>query len=220
MGAESSVELCGGTHVSRTGDIGLFKITAEMGIAAGIRRLVAVTGEGAFTQVRGVDEMLDNIAEILKSSRANLVERVAGLVSENRSMTKQLTDVNQKLAASKGTDLAAGAIDVGDVKFLAAQVQGDNKAMMQTLDSLRSQLGDAVIVLAQVSNDKVGMVVGVGKSVVQRIQAPDVLAAIGPLVGAKGGGRADLARAGGGDNPAGLEEAFAAAQTFVRQHLD
>ena len=220
MGGDYSVELCGGTHVSRTGDIGLFKITAEMGIAAGIRRIEAVTGEGAIIQVRVVDEMLDNVAEMLKSNRANIVERVAGLVSENKALTRQLTDVSQKLAASKGTDLAAGAVDIGGVKFLAAEVQGDNKAMMQTLDSLRAQLGEAVIVLAQVHNDKVGMVVGVGKTVVQRLQAPEVLAAIGPLVGAKGGGRADLARAGGGDNPAGLEEAFAAAQTFVQQHLD
>ena len=220
MGGDYSVELCGGTHVSRTGDIGLFKITAEMGIAAGVRRIEAVTGEGAFIQVRDVDEMLDNVAEILKSSRANIVERVAGLVSENKALTKQLTDASQKLAAVKGTDLAATAINVGDVKFLAAEVQGDNKAMMQTLDSLRSQLGDAVIVLAQVHNDKVGIVVGVGKSIIQRLQAPEVLAAIGPLVGAKGGGREDLARAGGGDNPAGLEKAFAAAQTFVQQRLD
>ncbi len=220
MGGDYSVELCGGTHVSRTGDIGLFKITAEMGIAAGIRRIEAVTGEGAIIQVRVVDEMLDNVAEMLKSNRANIVERVAGLVSENKALTRQLTDVSQKLAASKGTDLAAGAVDIGGVKFLAAEVQGDNKAMMQTLDSLRAQLGEAVIVLAQVHNDKVGMVVGVGKTVVQRLQAPEVLAAIGPLVGAKGGGRADLARAGGGDNPSGLEEAFAAAQTFVQQHLD
>jgi len=220
MGGDYSVELCGGTHVSRAGDIGLFKITAEMGIAAGIRRIEAVTGEGAILQVRVVDEMLDNVAEMLKSNRANIVERVAGLVSENKALTRQLTDVSQKLAASKGTDLAAGAVDIGGVKFLAAEVQGDNKAMMQTLDSLRAQLGEAVIVLAQVHNDKVGMVVGVGKTVVQRLQAPEVLAAIGPLVGAKGGGRADLARAGGGDNPAGLEEAFAAAQTFVQQHLD
>ena len=123
------------------------------------------------------------------------------------------------MAASQGSDLAQSAVDVGQIKFIASEVRGDNKAMMQTLDTLRSQLGEAVIVLAQVQNDKVGMVVGVSKELAKQLPAPEVMAAASPLVGAKGGGRPDLARAGGGDKPDGLSAAFEAAQDYVRAQL-
>ena len=195
------------------------KITAESGIAAGVRRIEAVTGEGAFQQVRAADTLLDELSRVLKSNPTDLVERVASLVGENKQLNKELGEASQKLAASQSSDLSQAAIDIDGVKFLAAQVQGDNKAMMQTLDSLRSQLGDAVIVLAHVQNDKVGMVIAVSKDLVSRIKAPDIMAVAGPCVGAKGGGRPDLARAGGGSNPAGLDEAFSAAQSFARQQL-
>ncbi len=219
MGDGYSVELCGGTHVQRTGDIGLLKITAETGIAAGVRRIEAVTGEGAFDLIRAADELLDTLAGVVKVGRSELLERVQSTLAENKQLQKQLSDMSQKIAASQGTDLAANAVDIGGVKFLASEVEGDNKAMMQTLDTLRSQLDECVVVLAQVSGGKVGAVVGVSKALSKQISAPDVMAIVGPLLGAKGGGRADLARAGGGDNPAGLVSAFAAAQAFVTEKL-
>jgi len=220
MGGDYSVELCGGTHVSRTGDIGLLKITAEMGIAAGVRRVEAVTGEGALREVRAADQLLDDISALLKSSRGDLTDRVQSLLADNRRLHKELDEAGQQLAASQGSDLASTAVDLNGVKFLASTVQGDNKAMMQTLDTLRSQLGEAVIVLAQVEGGRVGLVVGVAKSLTERLKAPEIMNVVGPAVGAKGGGRPDMARAGGGDNPDGLDAAFAAAQEFVSAQLD
>lgn len=219
MGGDYSVELCGGTHVTRTGDIGLLRITAEMGIAAGVRRVEAVTGDGALREIRAADQLLDNISALLKSNRGDLADRVQGLLADYRRLQKELAEAGQQLAASQGSDLAGEAVDINGVKFLASTVQGDNKAMMQTLDTLRSQLGEAVIVLAQVENGKVGLVVGVAKSLTERVQAPEVMAVVGPEVGAKGGGRPDMARAGGGDNPDGLAQAFAAAQAYVSGQL-
>ncbi len=220
MGGEYSVELCGGTHVGRTGDIGLMKITAEMGIASGVRRIEAVTGEGALREVRAAEQLLNDVSALLKSSQADVVERVQSVLVENRRLQKELDEAGQQLAASQSSDLASQAIDISGVKFLTSSVQGDNKAMMQTLDTLRSQLGDAVIVLAQVDGGKVGLVVGVGKDLTDRIKAPELMQVIGPLVGAKGGGRPDMARAGGGDNPDGLAQAFSAAQDFVSSQLN
>ena len=219
MGGDYSVELCGGTHVQRTGDIGLFKITAEAGIAAGVRRIEAVTGAGALAEVRRADQLLDEISGLVKSNRGDLAERIQSLLADNRRLYKELDEAGQKLAASQGSDLAASAVDINGVKFLASQVQGDSKAMMQTLDTLRSQLGDSIIVLAQVEAGKIGLVVGVAKNLTGQVKAPEIMAVVGPAVGAKGGGRPDMARAGGGDNPDGLAQAFQAAEEFVRGQL-
>ena len=219
MGGDYSVELCGGTHVVRTGDIGLFKLTAETGIAAGVRRIEAVTGEGAQALIKQADHTLGEISALLKGSRQDVRDRVASLIAENRQLSKALAEAEQQLAASQGGDLLSQVVDIDGVRFLAASLTGDNKAMMQTLDSLRSQLDNSVVVLAQIQGDKVGMVVAVSKSLSERVAAPDVLNHIGALVGVKGGGRPDLARAGGGDNPAGLDEAFAAAQQYVSQSV-
>ena len=219
MGADYSVELCGGTHVRRTGDIGLFKIVSEAGIAAGVRRIEAVTAAAALAEIHQTETILDEAVTILKSTRADLHDRLSGMLADNRRLQKALDEAGQKLAASQGGDLAAQAIDIDGVKFLASEVEGDNKAMMQTLDTLRSQLGEAVIVLAQSDQGKVSLVVGVSKSLTDKIQAPDIMAVAGPEVGAKGGGRADMARAGGGTDPAGLPKAFEAARTVVMQRL-
>ena len=219
MGDGFSVELCGGTHVARTGDIGLFKVISEVGIAAGIRRIEAVSGEGAGILVRNQTDALNRAAKLLKSTPEKLEERISALLDENRQLNKSLHDSQQKLSASQGADLAGQAIDIFSTKFLAVEVEGDNKAMLQTLDSLRSQLGESVIVLANISNGKVGLVVGVSKGLVKTVSAPAVMAVVGPHVGAKGGGRPDLARAGGGDNPGGLTNAFSAAQECVSDLL-
>jgi len=219
MGENYSVELCGGTHVSRTGDIGLLKVTSESGIASGVRRIEATTGEGAFQRARAADTLLAQLSGLLKSNPSELLGRISALVAENKQQQKELESIGQKLAAVQGSDLADEVVEIGGVKFLGCEVQGDNKAMMQTMDTLRSQLGDAVIVLAQVENGRVGVAIGVAKSLVDKIRAPDIMAVTGPEVGAKGGGRPDLARAGGGDNPNGLAAAFAAAKAFVTAAL-
>ena len=217
MGEGYSVELCGGTHVSRTGDIGLFRITSEAGIASGVRRIEAVTGAEALAQARASDWLLDELASTLRGQRADVLERVLALAEENKQLQKQLRAASQKLAASAGSDLANQVELVGGVEFLAGRLMGDGKAMMQTLDTLRSQISDGIIVLACVDSDKVSLVVGVGKGLTDRVKAPDILAVMGPLVGAKGGGRPDMARAGGGKIPSGIDQALVAARNLVSQ---
>ncbi len=219
MGGDYSVELCGGTHVARTGDIGLLKVVAETGIAAGVRRIEAVSGQGALALIREQEAVLDGVATLVKSNRQEAVERVAAVLTENKSLSKALADAEQKLAASQGSDLAQAVEDIAGVSFIAAEVGGDNKAMMQTLDTLRSQFASSVIVLATLDGGRVGLVVGVSKDLNEKIKAPDIMAVVGPNVGAKGGGRPDLARAGGGDNPQGLADAFAAAREYVASTL-
>lgn len=219
MGGQYSVELCGGTHVARTGDIGLFKISSEAGIASGIRRIEATTGDMAFQQTRATDALLAQLASLLKSNSAELLDKVTTLLAENKQQSKELESMGQKLAAAQGSDLAEKVTLIGDVKFLASVVDGDNKAMMQTLDTLRSQLGDAVIVLAQEEKGRVSLAVGVAKSLIEQVKAPEIMAVAGPEVGAKGGGRPDLARAGGGSNPQGMQAAFDAAQAYVAKVL-
>ncbi len=219
MGDGYSVELCGGTHARRTGDIALMKITAETGIAAGVRRVEAVSGAAAEDFVRQQQGLLDGVATELKSAAGDLLERVKSLVDENRQLRKSVDELTQKLAADKGSDLLTQAVDMGAAKFVAAKVEGDGKAMMQTLDQLRSQMESCVVVLAQEQKGKVNLVVGVSKNLTAEIEAPDVMDAVSPHVGARGGGRPDLARAGGGDNPAGLDAAFTAAETLVKERL-
>jgi alanyl-tRNA synthetase len=220
MGGDYSVELCGGTHVSRTGDIGLFKIQLESGIAAGIRRIEAVSGEGALNVVRENDALIASVGNVLKVGVAEIDNRITQILAENKALSKQVEQLGQQIAASKSSDLGSQVEQINGIDFIAAQVEGDNKAMMQTLDTLRSQLSeDSVIVLAQVVGGKVGMVVSVSKSLVEKVKAPDLLAAVAELVGAKGGGRPELARAGGGTNPDGVTQALADSQAWLQERL-
>lgn len=220
MGGDYSVELCGGTHVSRTGDIGLFKIQLESGIAAGIRRIEAVSGEGALNVVRENDALIASVGNVLKVGVSEIDNRITQILAENKALSKQVEQLGQQIAASKSSDLGSQVEQINGIDFIAAQVEGDNKAMMQTLDTLRSQLSeDSVIVLAQVVGGKVGMVVSVSKSLVEKVKAPDLLAAVAELVGAKGGGRPELARAGGGTNPDGVTQALADSQAWLQERL-
>lgn len=219
MGGGYSVELCGGTHVSRTGDIGSFYITGEMGIAAGIRRIEAVSGLGAWQFARQHTTQLDNIAGVLKASPVEIETKVAGLLAEQRTLKKNIEQLNQKLATNQSADLAGGALDIGGVTFLAAQVEGDNKALMQTLDTLKSKHAEHVLVLAQANGGKVNMAVAVSPRVADKIPAGELLSAAGELVGVKGGGRPDLARGGGGSKPDALPDAFARAESLVRERI-
>ncbi|MDB2595734.1 alanine--tRNA ligase [Pseudomonadales bacterium] len=220
MGGNYSVELCGGTHVSRTGDIGLFKIQLESGIAAGIRRIEAVSGEGALAAVSENDSLIASIGHTLKVGASDINARIAQILAENKALNLEVEQLGQQIAASKSSDLGSEVEQINGVDFIAAHVDGDNKAMMQTLDTLRSQLSaDSVIVLAQVAGGKVGMVVSVSKSITEKIKAPELLSVLAEHVGAKGGGRPDLARAGGGTNPDGVKQALADAQVWVRDRL-
>jgi alanyl-tRNA synthetase len=219
MGGSYSVELCGGTHVARTGDIGLFRIVSETGIAAGVRRIEAVTGPAALAWSLQAEDTLGTIAGLVRGSRADVAEKVGALVEENKRLGRELAQAQQKLASSQGSDLLDEAVDVAGIKVLAAQVEGDAKALMQTLDMLKSKLGSAAIVLGHVDGGKVSLIAGVSKDLTGRITAPDLINAVGPQVGAKGGGRPDMARAGGGSVPDALPAALASVPDWVRGHL-
>ena len=220
MGDGYSVELCGGTHVSRTGDIGLLKILSESGIAAGVRRVEAVAGAGAETYVTQQQTLLQQAAQKLKVPPAQLGEKVAALVEDNRALQKQIEELSQKLSAAQGSDLAQQQEQFGDVKALLSVVQGDAKAMMQTLDNLRSQLGQCVVVLACEDKGKVNLVCAVSPELTDRVTAPELMEIIGPAVGARGGGRDDLARAGGGSNIAGFQEGAAQLRSLLSGKFD
>jgi alanyl-tRNA synthetase len=221
MGSGYSVELCGGTHVQRTGDIGGFKIQFETGIAAGVRRIEAVTGQAAVDHSRALEQRLFMASEQLKTNPAELVDRISHVVGENKALAKEIEALNQKVATAQSSDLGAAMEDINGVAVLVASVQGDSKTVMQTLDTLRSKTAnDSVFVLANVAGGKVGLVVAVSKALSARIPAPDLLNSIGPLVGAKGGGRPDLARAGGGNNPDGIEALVSAAKEWLQERLN
>ncbi len=220
MGDGFSMELCGGTHVERTGDIGLFRIVSEGGIAAGIRRIEAVTGDAALALIREDQEDLAIAAKALKVSRRELVNKIQQLVAENKNLSRRLDQMGQQLAASKGTDLINQAVQISDVSLLAVQVEGDNKSMMQVLESLLAKMpGDVLVLLAVVDKGKVGMAAAANKALSQRLSAAELLQSVAPLVGAKGGGRPDLARAGGGDKTEAVDQALAAARQWVEDKL-
>jgi alanyl-tRNA synthetase len=195
-----STELCGGTHVDRTGDIGLFKLVSETGIAAGIRRVEAVTGKGALAYVEREEHTLRLICESLKTGADSVLDRVQQLIAGSRQLEKDLEQLKGKLASAAGSDIAAQARDVNGVKVLAAQVDGfDSKALRDTVDQLKNKLGSAVVVLSCIENGKIALVAGVTQDLTDKVKAGELVAHIAQLVGGKGGGRADMAMAGGND---------------------
>ncbi|MDY6983867.1 MAG: alanine--tRNA ligase, partial [Pseudomonadota bacterium] len=214
-----SIELCGGTHVQRTGDIGLFRITQESGIAAGVRRIEAVTGRKALERSREQDKRLQNLAALVKASPDAVIDKVQQLVAANRALEKELQQLKAKAAAAAGADLAAQAQTVNGIKVLATEVQGiESKALRDTAEQLRNKLGSAVVVLAVNEGGKVSLVVAVSKDLTDRIKAGELVGKLAAHVGGKGGGRPDMAMAGG-TNPAGLEQALAAVNPAVSASL-
>ncbi|MEQ8263979.1 alanine--tRNA ligase [Pseudohaliea sp.] len=201
MGADDfSVELCGGTHVDRTGDIGLFRIVAEGGVAAGVRRIEAVTGEGALAAVAAVDATVAEACEVLKATPANLAERAAALRSEAREFEKTVARLKQKLASAAGGDLTSNAVEVDGVKVLAANVEGaDAKSLRDTLDQCKNKLGSAVILLSAVNDGKIALAAGVTADLTDRVKAGDLMREFAGRLGGKGGGRPDMAQGGGSD---------------------
>ena len=219
MGDSYSVELCGGTHVVRTGDIGLFKVTGESSIAAGVRRVEAVAGFGALARVGEMERLLRQLAGELNAAQADLPDRMQGLLEENQRLKKALRDAGDRMAREQGGDLAQAAVEVGGVKVLAAEVAGDRQAMMRTLDALRSKLDPCVVVLAQIHEGKVNLVAAVAKALCGELPAPALINAVGALVGAKGGGRPELARAGGGERVDKLPQALEGVAAWVGERV-
>ncbi|MGL4315479.1 MAG: alanine--tRNA ligase [Pseudomonas sp.] len=219
MGGGFSVELCGGTHVSRTGDIGLFKITSEGGVAAGVRRIEGVTGAGALAWLNGAEEQLKEAAALVKGSRDNVLDKLSGLIERNRQLEKELEQLKAKAASAAGNDLAGSAVDVKGIKVLASRLDGlDGKALLAMVDQLKNKLGSAVILLGGVFEDKVVLVAGVTQDLTAKLKAGDLMRQAAAAVGGKGGGRPDMAQ-GGGVDAGKLDEALALAASFVEQGL-
>ncbi|HSC82914.1 MAG TPA: alanine--tRNA ligase [Pseudomonas sp.] len=219
MGGGFSVELCGGTHVSRTGDIGLFKITSEGGVAAGVRRIEGVTGAAALAWLNGAEEQLKEAAALVKGSRDNVLDKLSGLLERNRQLEKELEQLKAKAASAAGNDLAGSAVEVKGIKVLATRLDGlDGKALLAMVDQLKNKLGSAVILLGGVQDDKVVLVAGVTQDLTAKLKAGDLMRQAAAAVGGKGGGRPDMAQ-GGGVDAGKLDEALALAASFVEQSL-
>jgi alanyl-tRNA synthetase len=217
MGGDFSVELCGGTHVKRTGDIGLFKIVSEGGVAAGVRRIEAVTGEQALAYLNSAEEQLKEAAALVKGSRDNLLDKLGAMLERNRQLEKELEQLKAKAASATGNDLAGSAVQVKGVKTLAARVDGlDGKALLALVDQLKNKLGSGVILLGGVQDEKVVLVAGVTQDLTGRFKAGDLMKQAAAVVGGKGGGRPDMAQ-GGGSDAERLDEALALAEAFVEQ---
>jgi alanyl-tRNA synthetase len=214
-----SMELCGGTHVERTGDIGLFKIISESGVAAGIRRVEAVTGQAAYEWVVRVDQVLRDVATLLRGSREDVDEKVRELSERAKRLEKEVQQLKSKLATGQGGDVSAQAKAVNGIKVLAVQIEGaDAKALRVSVDQLKEKLGSSVVVLATVQDGKVVLVAGVSADLVARLRAGDIAGAVAAQVGGKGGGRADFAQAGG-TQPENLGAALASVEGLVRNRL-
>jgi len=216
---EFSMELCGGTHVERAGDIGFFKIISESGVAAGVRRIEAVTGQAAYEWVVRTDHTLRDVATMVRASREDVDEKVRELVERARRLEKEVQQLKSKLASGQGGDLSVQAKSVGGVKVLAAQIESaDVKTLRDAVDQLKHKLGSSVVVLATVQDGKVTLVAGVSADLVARLKAGDIAGAVAAQVGGRGGGRADFAQAGG-TQPENLGAALAGVESLVRSRL-
>ena len=219
MGGEYSVEFCGGTHVNRTGDIGLFKIVSETGISAGVRRIEAVTGNGAHALIVHEEQTLRQVCEIVKSKPDELVDKVKQLAAGNKALEKKLDQLKSKMASNTGSDLASQAEELAGSKLLVTAVEGFNsKTLRDTVDQLKNKLGSAIVVLANVSDGKVSLVAGVSADLSDKVKAGELVNMVALKIGGKGGGRPDMAMAGGSDASA-LPEALASVKPWVESKL-
>ncbi|HFN5839918.1 TPA: alanine--tRNA ligase [Escherichia coli] len=214
-----STELCGGTHASRTGDIGLFRIISESGTAAGVRRIEAVTGEGAIATVHADSDRLSEVAHLLKGDSNNLADKVRSVLERTRQLEKELQELKEQAAAQESANLSSKAIDVNGVKLLVSELSGVEPKMLRTMvDDLKNQLGSTIIVLATVAEGKVSLIAGVSKDVTDRVKAGELIGMVAQQVGGKGGGRPDMAQAGGTD-AAALPAALASVKGWVSAKL-
>jgi len=214
------MELCGGTHVQRAGDIGLFKIVSESGVASGVRRIEALTGAGALAYVEANEALLREIAGLVRGSREDAGEKVREQLERTRQLEREIRTLKDRLAAGSGVDLAAGALDIKGVKVVATKVDGaDAGALRAAVDQLKERLKSAVVVLASVENPgKIVLVAGVTADQTARIKAGELAGSVAAQVGGKGGGRADFAQAGG-SKPEALDAALGSVAEFVRSRL-
>ncbi|TXI93240.1 MAG: alanine--tRNA ligase, partial [Aquabacterium sp.] len=215
----SSKELCGGTHVQRTGDIGLFKIVAEGGVAAGVRRVEAITGANALAYTQNLETTLEGVAALLKAAPHEVPARVAAAQEQIRALEKEIAALKGKLASSQGDELMAKAVDVNGIKVLAATLEGaDAKTLRETMDKLKDKLKTAAIVLAAVDGGKVQIAAGVTADTTGKVKAGELVNFVAQQVGGKGGGKPDMAMAGGTE-PAALPAALASVQAWVTERL-
>ncbi|MCP5171455.1 MAG: alanine--tRNA ligase [Porticoccaceae bacterium] len=219
MGNDYSVELCGGTHAARTGDIGLMCITSETGIASGVRRIEAVTGEQALDHIDSISQQLSQVAKILKSGRDNVVQKAEALMTDFKEAEKQNARLNAKLASSAGSDLVSSAKNIAGIKVLAANLEGaDPKSLRDMVDQLKNKLGSGVVLLAAVSEGKISLVAGVTQDSIGQIKAGELIQFVATQIGGKGGGRPDMAQGGGTDQSA-LPAAVASVYNWVEKKL-
>lgn len=219
MGGDFSVELCGGIHAKRTGDIALFKIISEGGVASGVRRIEAVTGAAALAYLNAAEEQVKEAAQLVKGNRDNLIDKLSAVLERNRQLEKQLEQLQAKAASAAGDDLSNAAVEVKGAKVLAARLDGqDGKALLALVDQLKNKLGHAVILLGSEHEGKVVLVAGVTKDLSSQLKAGDLMKQAAAAVGGKGGGRPDMAQ-GGGVDVAALDQALALAVPFAEQGL-
>jgi alanyl-tRNA synthetase len=219
MGGDFSVELCGGIHAKRTGDISLFKIISEGGVASGVRRIEAVTGAAALAYLNAAEEQVKEAAQLVKGNRDNLIDKLSAVLERNRQLEKQLEQLQAKAASAAGDDLSNAAVEVKGAKVLAARLDGqDGKALLALVDQLKNKLGHAVILLGSEHEGKVVLVAGVTKDLSSQLKAGDLMKQAAAAVGGKGGGRPDMAQ-GGGVDVAALDQALALAVPFAEQGL-
>ncbi|MFZ2754387.1 MAG: DHHA1 domain-containing protein, partial [Lysobacteraceae bacterium] len=216
---ETSTELCGGTHVARTGDIGLFKIVSEGGIQAGVRRIEAVTGQGALDHIAAEERRLDEAADLLGGNPAEIGDKLRALLDRQKKLERELEGLKAKAANAAVADLAATAVEIGGIRVLAARVEGlDAKALRDAVDNLKQQLRDAVVLLAGAADGKVALIAGVSGAALGSIKAGELLAHVAGQIGGKGGGRPDMAQGGGEDGP-NLRIALEGIQEWVSGRL-
>ena len=219
MGDGFSIELCGGTHASRTGDIGIFRIISEQGIASGVRRIEAVTGGSALQRIESLEDSQAESAELLKSDKDNYIEKLRSLIAQNRKLEKEVSKLSMKLAGGAGSDIGDKAIELGAARLIVDQLDGaDPKSLADVMDALKSKLGTGVVVLACVNDGKVSLIAGVSKDLTDRINAGDLVTHVASQIGGKGGGRADMARAGGTD-AAALPAALDSVVDYIKCRL-
>jgi alanyl-tRNA synthetase len=218
MGA-GSTELCGGTHVSRTGDIGLFKIVSEGGVSAGVRRIEAVTGQGALDYVTTEERRLAEAAQLLGGNPADVADKLRVVLERQKRLERELDGLKAKAASGATSDLGSSARDIGGVKIVVQRLEGfDAKALRDALDRLKQQLGDSVVLLAGANDGKVALVAGVSGAATGRVKAGELLSHVAGQINGKGGGRPDMAQGGGDDGPA-LVEALAGVEGWLRNKL-
>jgi alanyl-tRNA synthetase len=215
-----STELCGGTHATRTGDIGLMKITSEAGIASGVRRIEAVTGESALEYIENNELRLQTVSALIKAKPDNVEEKVTQLIQRTRQLEKELNVLKSKLASSAGSDLASSAQDISGIKVLASTIDGaDSKSLRDTVDQLKNKLGTAAVILSAVDGDRITLIAGVTKNLTDKVKAGELVGHVAAQVGGKGGGRPDMAQ-GGGNQPENLAAALKSVTNWISEKLE